>query len=60
VTLPPDLWCGMPRPPEIGRRFALRLQIDPGTDRNDDGCPLTVDLYRSERVVDAVVIYPAG
>jgi hypothetical protein len=59
VTIPPDLWCGVPRPPETGRRFALRLQIDARAARNGDGCPLTVDLYRSERVIDTVVVYPA-
>ena len=59
MTIPPDLWCGVPRPPETGRRFALRLQIDARAARNGDGCPLTVDLYRSERVIDTVVVYPA-
>ena len=59
VTIPPDLWCDVPRPPETGGRFALRLQIDPRQARNDVGCPLTVDLYRSERVIDTVVVYPA-
>ena len=59
VTIPPDLWCGVPRPPETGPRFALRLQIDARQARNDVGCPLTIDLYRSERVIDTVVVYPA-
>jgi hypothetical protein len=59
VTIPPELWCGVPRPPQAGRRFVLRLQIDPRAARNDDGCPLTVDLYRSERVIDTVVVYRA-
>ena len=59
VTMPPELWCGVPRPPETGRRFALRLQIDARQARNDVGCPLTIDLYRSERVIDTVVVYPA-
>ena len=59
VTLPPELWCGVPRPFETGQRFALRLQIDARAPRNDVGCPLTVDLYRSERVIDTVVVYPA-
>jgi hypothetical protein len=59
VTIPPDLWCDVPRPTETGRRFALRLQIDARQARNDVGCPLTVDLYRSERVIDTVVVYPA-
>jgi hypothetical protein len=59
VTIPADLWCGVPRPSELGRRFALRLQIDPRGARNDHGCPVTVDLYRSERVIDTVVVYPA-
>jgi hypothetical protein len=59
VTIPPDLWCGVPRPLETGRRFALRLQIDARQARNDVGCPLTIDLYRSERVIDTVVVYQA-
>jgi hypothetical protein len=57
ATLPPDLWCGVPRPTETARRFALRLQIDPGSSRKGTGCPLTIDLYRSERVIDTVVVY---
>jgi hypothetical protein len=60
VTIPPDFWCGVSRPPETGRRFALRLQIDARPARNDDGCPLTIDLYRSERVIDTVVVYAAS
>ena len=59
VTIPPDQWCDLPRPLETGRRFALRLQIDARQPRNDVGCPLTIDLYRSERVIDTVVVYPA-
>ena len=58
-TLPPESLCGVPRAAEGGDRFALRLQIDPRTSRNDGGCPLTIDLYRSERVIDTVVVYPA-
>jgi hypothetical protein len=58
VTLPPDLWCGRLRPPETGERFALRLKIDARSPRAG-GCPLTIDLYRSERVIDTVVVYPA-
>jgi hypothetical protein len=58
ATMPLDEWCGMPRPPGTGQRFTLRLQIDPRPARND-GCPLTIDLYRSERVIDTVVVYPA-
>jgi hypothetical protein len=58
ATLPPEIWCGVPRPTEMGDRFALRLEIDPRS-TPDQGCPLTIDLYRSERVIDTVVIYPA-
>ena len=49
----------MPRRSEGGDRSALRLQIDPRASRSDHGCPLTIDLYRSERVIDTVVVYPA-
>ncbi len=59
ATLPPQVLCGVPRPPEGSDRFALRLQIDPRASRNEHGCPLTIDLYRSERVIDTVVVYPA-
>ena len=59
VTIPPDVWCDVPRPPGTGRRFALRLQIDARQARNVVGCPLTIDLFRSERVIDVVVVYPA-
>ncbi|WP_028651460.1 PASTA domain-containing protein [Nocardioides halotolerans] len=59
ATLPPEAWCGVARPPELGDRFALRLQIDPRASRAEGGCPLSVDLYRSERVIDTVVVYPA-
>jgi PASTA domain-containing protein len=58
ATLPPEVLCGVPRASEGGDRFALRLQIDPLTSRNEGGCPLTIDLYRSERVIDTVVVYP--
>ena len=58
VTIPPDVWCSTTRPAETGRRFALRLQVDGRPPRSQDGCPLTVDLYRSERVIDTVVVYP--
>jgi hypothetical protein len=53
----PDSWCGVLRPDGLGERFALRLQIDTRALRDDRGCPLTVDLYRSERVIDTVVVY---
>jgi hypothetical protein len=59
ATLPPEVWCGVARPLEGGERFALRLQIDARASRDDDGCPLTIDLFRSERVIDIVVVYPA-
>ncbi|MDX6373922.1 MAG: hypothetical protein QOD98_2910 [Nocardioidaceae bacterium] len=59
VTVPPDTWCGVPRPEETGGRFALRLEIDPRVARDGRGCPLTIDLYRSERVIDTVVVYTA-
>jgi hypothetical protein len=57
VTVPPPVWCGVPRPAEAGDRFALRLQIDPRAPRDGSGCPLTIDLYRSERVIDTIVVY---
>jgi hypothetical protein len=59
ATIPPEQWCGVLRPAATGRRFALRLEIDPRGARDVRGCPLTVDLYRSERVIDTVVLYTA-
>jgi len=56
---PPDSWCGIPRPDGLGDRFALRLEIDTRAQRDERGCPLTVDLYRSEGVIDTVVVYTA-
>jgi hypothetical protein len=56
-AVPPDSWCGVPRPIEAGERSALRIEIDPRGPRDDHGCPLTIDLYRVGRVVDSVVVY---
>lgn len=56
-AVPPDLWCGVPRPPGTEGRSAIRIQIDPRGPRDDHGCPLTVDLYRAGRVIDSVVVY---
>lgn len=57
---PPASWCGVRRPPETGRRVALRLEIDPRADGDDQGCPLTVDLYRGpDQEIDGVVVYTA-
>jgi hypothetical protein len=59
ATPPPATWCGVRRPAGLGDRFALRLQIDPRAVHDERGCPLTIDLYRSERVIDTVVVYTA-
>jgi hypothetical protein len=58
-AVPPDTWCGVPRPIEAGDRSALRIEIDPRGSRDDHGCPLTIDLYRVGSVVDSVVVYTA-
>jgi hypothetical protein len=59
-TTPPATWCGVPQPEETVGRGAVRFQIDP-TPAVDDGCPLTVDLYRTELGIDTVVVYtPKG
>ncbi len=61
ATIPPDELCGVPRPTVAGGRIALRIEIDPRRPRDDRGCPLTIDLYRTERVIDSVVVYtPKG
>jgi hypothetical protein len=58
-TLPTETTCGVPRPAAMGERFALRLQVDNRAPYDEHGCPLTLDLYRSERVIDTVVVYTA-
>ncbi len=56
--IPPEDWCGVPRPIQAGQRSALRIEIDPRADPREGGCPLTIDLYRStSRVIDSVVVY---
>jgi hypothetical protein len=56
---PPDSWCGVLKPDGLGDRFALRVEVDTRALRDTRGCPLTVDLYRSEGVIDTVVVYTA-
>jgi hypothetical protein len=56
VTLPPDSWCGVTRPDVVDGRSSIRFKIDPRPD-GESGCPLTVDLYRSDSLIDAVVVY---
>ena len=53
---PPRSVCGVPRPGEAGRRSVLRLQIETPEIGDEGGCPMTVDLYRVDRVIDSVVI----
>jgi len=55
-SVPPANWCGVPRPPEVGRRPAVRFEID-SRERRDEGCPLVVDLYRTDGAIDTVVVY---
>jgi hypothetical protein len=55
--VPPMSWCGVPRPAETGGRPALRFEIDPRPNGHDLGCPLTVDLYRTDGAIDTVVVY---
>ena len=57
-TSPPDSWCGVTRPDVVDGRSSIRFKIDPRPD-GESGCPLTVDLYRSESLIDAVVVYTA-
>ena len=55
-TYAPDSWCGVALPDVVAERSSIRFRIDP---RPDDagGCPLTVDLYRTDSLIDAVVVY---
>jgi hypothetical protein len=55
--VPPQEWCGITRPVQGGERRTLRIEIDPREDGDERGCPLTIDLYRSERVIDSIVVY---
>ena len=57
-TSPPGTWCGVARPDVGDDRSSIRFKIDPRPD-DEGGCPLTVDLYRSESLIDAVVVYTA-
>jgi hypothetical protein len=59
-TSPPDSWCGVDVPDLVADRSSIRFKIDPRPD-GASGCPLTVDLYRTDSMIDAVVVYtPKG
>ena len=49
--------CGGSRPGRTGNRSVLRLQIDARRFGDESGCPLTIDLYREDRVIHAVVFH---
>ena len=57
--VPPRTFCGYTRPAQFHRRTALRFQVDAAV-TGAAQCPLTVDLYRRDRVIDGVVVYPAS
>jgi hypothetical protein len=54
---PPAHYCGWVRPTDVQQRVALRITIDTNGD-GESGCPLTLDLYRRDGVIDTVVVYP--
>jgi hypothetical protein len=59
-TSPPDSWCGVDLPDVVDGRSSIRFEIDPRPD-GETGCPFTVDLYRTDSMIDAVVVYtPQG
>jgi hypothetical protein len=59
-TSPPDSWCGVALPDIVDDRSSIRFKIDPRPE-GESGCPLTVDLYRTDSLIDAVVVYtPKG
>ena len=61
LTIPPAVWCGVPRPAGTGERRALRFQILTGAPGGTGVCALTVDIYQSGSVIDTVVVYtPKG
>ena len=50
----------MTRPDVVDHRDSIRFEIDPRP-QGEGGCPLAVDLYRTESLIDAVVLYtPKG
>lgn len=54
--VPPRSTCGVRRPVEAGRRTALRAAFqEPG--QLDHPCPLVLDLYRTDGLIDAAVLY---
>ncbi len=54
----PTILCGVPKPSGTGDRRVLRLEIDSRPAGDVEGCPMTVDLYRStDRAIDGVVVY---
>ena len=57
-TGPPDTWCGVALPDIVADRSSIRFKIDARPD-SETGCPLTVDLYRTDSLIDAVVVYTA-
>ena len=59
-TAPPAFWCDVALPDAFADRSSIRFKIDP-LPEGTAGCPLTVDLYRTESLIDAVVVYtPKG
>ena len=55
-THPPDDWCGVALPTVVVDRSSTRFKIDPRQD-GESGCPLTIDLYRTDSRIDAIVVY---
>jgi hypothetical protein len=55
-THPPADWCGVSLPAVVEDRASTRFKIDPRND-GEGGCPLTIDLYRDDSLIDAVVLY---
>jgi len=49
--------CGLLPPLNPDRGAVLRVQIDPRSSADETGCPLTIDLHRSERVIEAVTVF---
>ena len=57
-NLLPTVLCGVPKPAGTGERRVLRLEIDSRPAGDVQGCPLTIDLYRStDHAIDGVVVY---
>ena len=53
---PPDAWCGVAKPREVGDREALTLTIAIG----EQACPARISVYEVAGAIDAVLAWPGS